>query len=119
MALDKQVDGNHYRNKAIQPVEFIFANNIPFIEGNIIKYITRYKEKGGQKDLLKCIHYIDLLVELMGHDFYNVITVEDYCKANNISAREAEVIEAICGWDDINELKRIRELIEDLIDENY
>jgi hypothetical protein len=63
-ALDVQVDGNHYKNLKIQPVEYIHANNIPYIEGNIIKYITRWRDKNGVKDLEKVKHYVDLLIEL-------------------------------------------------------
>lgn len=46
----------------IQPIEFIIANNIPFIEGNVIKYICRHREKGGINDLYKAKHYIDMLI---------------------------------------------------------
>jgi len=63
-ALDKQVEGDHYKKFTIQPIEFITKNNIPFIEGNIIKYICRWKDKGGVKDLDKVIHYVELLKEL-------------------------------------------------------
>ena len=59
----KQVGGNHYKNYKIQPVEFIIKNNIGFVEGNIIKYILRFKEKGGVQDLEKAKHYIELLIE--------------------------------------------------------
>jgi hypothetical protein len=59
----KQVGGNHYLKYKIQPVEFIIKNNIGFVEGNIIKYILRFKEKGGVQDLLKAKHYIELLIE--------------------------------------------------------
>jgi len=63
-ALDIQVNGSHYKGAKIQPIEFIHANNIPFIEGNIIKYIFRWRDKNGTKDLEKIKHYIDLLIEL-------------------------------------------------------
>lgn len=63
-ALDVQVGGDHYKKLKIQPIEFIHANSIPFIEGNIIKYITRWREKNGVKDLEKVKHYVDLLIEL-------------------------------------------------------
>jgi hypothetical protein len=63
-ALDVQISGNHYRGFAIQPVTFIHANNLPFIEGNCIKYLMRWRDKGGVKDLEKVKHYIDLLIEL-------------------------------------------------------
>ena len=59
----KQVGGNHYKNYKIQPVEFIIKNNIGFIEGNIIKYVLRFKEKGGAVDLEKAKHYIELLID--------------------------------------------------------
>ena len=59
----KQVGGNHYKNYEIQPVEFIIKNNIGFVEGNIIKYILRFKEKGGVVDLKKAKHYIELLID--------------------------------------------------------
>ena len=59
----KQVGGNHYLKYKIQPVEFIIKNNIGFVEGNIIKYILRFKDKGGVRDLEKARHYIELLIE--------------------------------------------------------
>lgn len=59
-----QVGGDHYRRLAIQPVEFIHANGIPFIEGNCIKYLCRWRDKGGVADLEKVKHYVDLLIEL-------------------------------------------------------
>jgi len=59
----KQVGGSHYKNYKIQPVEFIIKNNIGFVEGNIIKYVLRFKEKGGAVDLEKAKHYIELLID--------------------------------------------------------
>ena len=63
-ALQVQVDGNHYKNLKIQPVEYIHANNIPYMEGNVIKYVSRWRTKNGVRDLEKAKHYIDLLIEL-------------------------------------------------------
>lgn len=63
-ALNTQIAGEHYKKFVIQPIEFITINNLPFIEGNVIKYICRWKEKGGVDDLNKAIHYIELLKEL-------------------------------------------------------
>jgi hypothetical protein len=59
----KQVGGSHYKKYKIQPVEFIIKNNIGFCEGNIIKYILRFKDKGGIADLEKAKHYIELLID--------------------------------------------------------
>lgn len=66
--LDIQVGGDHYKKYKIQPVEYIVANNIPFCEGNAIKYITRWREKGGIADLEKAKHFIDLIIELHATD---------------------------------------------------
>lgn len=63
-ALDVQVGGTHYKDCAIQPIEYIHANKLGFAEGNVVKYITRWKAKNGLKDLEKARHYIDLLIEL-------------------------------------------------------
>lgn len=59
-----QVGGGHYKSLAIQPVEYIHANKIGYFEGNVIKYVTRWRDKGGRHDLEKAKHYIDLLLEL-------------------------------------------------------
>lgn len=67
-ALNKQVGGGHYKDLNIQPIEFIHANNMPFIEGSIVKYITRWRNKGGVQDLEKIKHYIDLLIDLEGEE---------------------------------------------------
>jgi len=63
-ARKNQVGGSHYRKLKIQPVEYIHANAIPFIEGSIIKYATRWRDKGGIDDLRKIKHFVDLLIEL-------------------------------------------------------
>ncbi len=62
--LTTQVAGNHYKDLKIQPVEYIHANGIGYLEGNVIKYVTRWRKKDGRKDLEKARHYIDLLLEL-------------------------------------------------------
>jgi hypothetical protein len=62
-ALDKQEGGDHYKT-AIQPVEFIHANKLGFIEGNVVKYVTRHRNKNGAEDIKKAIHYLELLLDL-------------------------------------------------------
>ncbi len=62
--LDVQVAGNHYKDKAIQPVEYIAANNLNFLEGCIVKRITRWRDKDGFKELHKIKHEVDLLIEM-------------------------------------------------------
>ena len=59
----KQVGGNHYKSMVIQPSEFINRNNIPFAEGNAIKYLWRHKQKGQKHDLEKAIHYCQMAID--------------------------------------------------------
>lgn len=63
-ALDRQVSGSHYKDLAIQPIEYIHANGLPFSEGCVIKYISRWRSKGGIADLRKAKHFIELLIEM-------------------------------------------------------
>ena len=58
-----QIGGSHYNKYTIQPSEFIHRNGIGFLEGNVIKYVVRHKDKNGLEDLKKARHYIDLLIE--------------------------------------------------------
>jgi len=59
----KQVGGTHYRSMIIQPSEFINKNNIPFAEGNAIKYLCRHKQKNQKQDLEKAIHYCQMAID--------------------------------------------------------
>lgn len=63
-ALDRQVGGDHYKDMAIQPVEYIHRNGIGFCEGAIIKYVSRWRKKNGVEDLKKARHFLDLLIEM-------------------------------------------------------
>ena len=62
-ALSIQIGGSHYKEMPIQPIEFIFANKLPFAEGNVVKYVCRWRMKGSIDDLRKARHYLDLLIE--------------------------------------------------------
>ena len=59
---------SHY-DFAIQPVEYIMKNGLGFCEGNVVKYISRWKQKNGREDLLKARHYIDILLSDLDEDF--------------------------------------------------
>jgi hypothetical protein len=61
-ALDKQIGGQHYQTK-IQPIDYILENQLGFIEGNVIKYVSRHREKNGAEDIKKAIHYLEILLE--------------------------------------------------------
>ena len=61
-ALNKQIGGQHYQTK-IQPIDYIFENQLGFIEGNVIKYVSRHRHKNGAEDIKKAIHYLEILLE--------------------------------------------------------
>lgn len=61
-AKDTQVGGQHYQMK-IQPIEFIMENKIPYVEGNVIKYVCRHRTKNGVQDIKKAMHYLQFLLD--------------------------------------------------------
>jgi len=60
---DKQVGGNHYLLN-IEPWDYIISNQLGYLEGNVIKYVSRHKSKGGRADILKAIHYLEKILEV-------------------------------------------------------
>ena len=74
-ALNKQVGGDHYKRFIIQPVEFCYHNEIPYLEATAIKYLCRWRDKGGLQDLQKAKHFIDILIdfETVKEDEFNVL----------------------------------------------
>lgn len=71
-ALETQAGGNHYKDMKIQPVVYIQANGLDYLQGNVVKYITRHKAKNGAEDIRKAIHYCQLILEQQ----YGEITTE-------------------------------------------
>ena len=68
-ALDTQIGGDHYKNMGIQPVEYILANKMDYLAGNVIKYISRYRLKGGATDVLKAMHYCQMILDSEYKDY--------------------------------------------------
>ncbi|AUR91413.1 protein of unknown function DUF3310 [Vibrio phage 1.160.O._10N.261.48.B11] len=64
IATDRQVGGDHYKSLKIQPIEYIDANNMPYLEGNVVKYVTRHASKNGIQDIDKAIHYLELIKQM-------------------------------------------------------
>jgi hypothetical protein len=65
-AMNTQIGGDHYKKLAIQPIEYIHKNQIGFVEGSVIKYVSRWKNKNGVEDLKKARHLLDILIEMEG-----------------------------------------------------
>ena len=61
---EKQIGGEHYKKYAIQPTEYAEKNGLSFAEGCIVKYVTRWRDKGGVEDLKKIIHYAEILIDI-------------------------------------------------------
>ena len=62
-AWQKQEGGSHYKNLKIQPMQYALENKLDYAQANVVKYVTRHKEKNGKEDLLKAIHNIELMIE--------------------------------------------------------
>mgnify|MGYP003650743020 CR=1 FL=1 len=70
-ASTRQEGGDHYKKHTIQPYTFAARNNLSFFQGNVIKYVVRYKDKNGIEDLRKIIHYCELEIEEMRNEKKN------------------------------------------------
>lgn len=62
-AFKEQIAGDHYKSLVIQPIEYITKNKLDWYEGNVVKYISRHKTKGGSEDIKKVIHYATMYLE--------------------------------------------------------
>ena len=62
MSKDIQIGGSHYKDLEIQPIDYIMGNSLGYAEGNVVKYVSRWRDKGGIEDLRKAKHYIDFLI---------------------------------------------------------
>ena len=105
-ALETQVGGSHYKSLKIQPVEAWLANDLGPVEASCLKYLTRWREKGGVEDLRKVQHFIEILlehVERTGTPLRRqnlMITARQYCEANGVGDAEQEIIDYLFRWRD-------------------
>lgn len=106
-SLDIQIGGNHYKKFAYQPVQFAVDMSLNFIQGNIVKYVSRYKDKNGVEDLRKVLHYAQLGIELNPTNFCPLHKTEDkvreFSDANHFSDEVRSIVYAACyqDWLDI------------------
>lgn len=89
--LKRQEHGSHYKDGAIQPLEFILANNLSFVIGNAIKYLFRADKKGGAEDLRKSIHYCQIELETR----YGIKSKVEYNDQNNFTGNRFVVDEGV------------------------
>jgi hypothetical protein len=105
---DNQVGGTHYKT-AIQHWDFVAQYGLGYFEGQVTKYVTRWRKKGGVQDLRKAKHFLDKLNELAAHAGYVAqtsaqvrqppeFTVAEYCLANQLGPTESKVVELMAEW---------------------
>lgn len=93
-ALDTQVGGSHYKDMAIQPIEFTLANGFGGCEHSILKYATRWQAKNGLQDVQKAEHLLQILMEYQ----HKPINCDEYINANGIPNPAAGVIRHLWFW---------------------
>ena len=87
----RQVGGDHYEKCGIMPTTYIRANNLDFFEGNIVKYVTRHKDKNGAEDIKKVIHYAEMILEDAYGYKYGQPPVNPYDDTGNDPSAEMNV----------------------------
>ena len=113
-ALDLQVGGDHYKNLKMQPIVLIVRANCDFIQGCIIKYISRYKYKNGKQDIEKCIHYAQLAQELSHNDknYMNIGLGYSYARTNDLNVYQTSIIVSVLQKDYYNVIQNCKALLK-------
>lgn len=113
--LETQVGGSHYKNMTMQPVEFAVKANLSFIQGSIVKYVSRYKSKNGKQDIDKAIHFAKLAIELngKGDDFLTSLGIAyTYCRTNKMSKLQTNVIVSAVKEDYYNVIRYCNQILK-------
>lgn len=128
-ALDTQVGGGHYKTLKVQPVELIMSNHLGYCEGAVVKYLTRWRDKGGLEDVRKAAHFVQILLEDRDYqhrleDRCRLLPIKDsidgaeYCVANGITGDSRMAIQSVYlfahrGWRSL--LEEAARYIDDII----
>jgi hypothetical protein len=94
--LSRQVGGSHYQTDGIQPIEFIERNGFPFSLGCAIKYVARWRKKGGVQDLEKAIHYLEFAIEFGAQAPVLMVPPQKFFTSNQMNEEDSEIIWHIC-----------------------
>lgn len=118
-ATEIQVGGNHYKKLKMQPIELIVMLRCSFIQGCIIKYVSRYRNKNGEEDIKKCIHYARLALELNDkrkcNDKVLSMAINQYVIKNNLSVLQRKIITQAV----YNNYENVINYCQDLLKEQY
>lgn len=124
-ALAVQHGGGHYKNKAIQPIEFGMVNCLDDCAFSTLKYVTRHREKAGELDLRKAQHFVELR-EALARNCHRVtkwpISMAHYCRANELPPAETEILMMLADYVASNDAiyaQLIKAKIEELIVATY
>lgn len=120
-ALDIQIGGSHYKLQKMQPIELICKIRASFIQGCIIKYVTRYNDKNGVEDLNKVKHYAELAIQLCHScvcKFDMMHRVAEYIKINNLTKKQELIIIAACLNSWVSVIDYAAELIDNFNNNN-
>lgn len=115
VANNNQIGGDHYKAK-IQVWDFILANDLGYLEGNIIKYITRYRKKNGVMDLGKALHYLEKLIEVENDRLQRTLDPKGQTKQADARGSQEERpyhgLRFVCDADERNDAVRDESLRE-------
>lgn len=108
-ALKEQVGGSHYKDSPIQPVEYSHANKLGFIEGSVVKYVSRHRQKNGRQDIEKAIHLLKILLDLEYPNEVSQSSTTDYLgvKEVPIETKGNGLLDGVSKPMSICELRRI------------
>lgn len=113
-SLNTQIGGNHYKGFAYQPVQFSVDMCLNFIQGNIVKYVSRYKNKNGNEDLKKVLHYAQLGAELGPTNFcpFHKVDekVDEFIQKNKMTDTVSEIVKAACYQDWIKVIVEVKKI---------
>lgn len=116
-----QVGGGHYQGGIYQHWDFVLENHMGYLEGQITRYICRWRNKNGQQDLQKALHYANKLWEAALHDQVDfkpprrALSLLLMMQLYRLTPEETEVFRLAAEWSTIEALVRIRELIQGMI----
>jgi hypothetical protein len=130
-ANSKQIGGDHYKGRPIEPWDFIEEHDIPFLEGCAIKYLTRWPDKGGLADLDKATHFMEKVLEVkiqnplrtgpgildplalgthLRDDLaWRAMALREYCQHNTLDTVSYDLVNRIYYWESERQLKDIIE----------
>jgi hypothetical protein len=128
-ANQKQIGGDHYKGRPVEPWDFIEEHDIPFLEACAIKYLTRWKNKGGLADLDKAVHFMEKVLEIkiekpertgpgvlsdlakgtfLQEDLaWRNLSLRDYCTGNGLDTVAQDLVGRIYNWESERQLKAI------------